>query len=133
MKKLLSTKYSAGAVSAALLVLRVGAGVLMLNHGYNKLINLGGFQENFTNLFTFSKAILVIFAEFICSFFLIIGLFTRLAAIPLILEMLVLLFKDQKGHVFKYHQDLIPLYLFIYIAIILIGPGKVSADKAIGK
>jgi hypothetical protein len=35
MKKLLSTRYSAGAFNTAMLVLRIGVGVLMMHYGYD--------------------------------------------------------------------------------------------------
>ncbi len=49
MRKLLSTKYSAGAFNAAMLILRLGVGILMINHGYDKLVNFGKYQQGFMN------------------------------------------------------------------------------------
>ena len=135
MKKLLSTKYSANAVNAALLILRIGVGVLMLNHGYSKLINFATMQDNFMNFLGIGKTAslaLVIFAEFFCSVFLILGLFTRLAAIPLLITMAVALFKAHNLEVFG-KGELPALYLVAYFVLLLIGPGKISADNAIGK
>ena len=44
MRKLLSTKYSAGAFNAAILILRLSLGILMMKHGYDKLIHFGDMQ-----------------------------------------------------------------------------------------
>ena len=103
MRKLLSTKYSAGAFSAAMLILRLGVGILMMMHGFDKLIHFGELQHKFMNFLgigsTMSLA-LVVFAEFFCSLFLILGLFTRLAAIPLIIATCVMVFKAHNGDVF---------------------------------
>lgn len=134
MKKLLSTKYSAGTVSAAMLLLRLGAGLLMINHGYDKLINFNTMQTKFMNflgLGTTLSLALIIFAEFFCSLFLILGLFTRLATIPLIIAMCVALFMAHHGEVFG-KGELPALYLVVYTVILLMGPGKVSVDSMVG-
>jgi putative oxidoreductase len=135
MKKLLSTKYSAGAFSTAILVLRLGVGILMMMHGYDKLVHFGAKQNTFMNFMgigsTMSLA-LVVFAEFFCSLFLILGLFTRLAAIPLIIATLVMIFKAHNGEVFGDGEHA-ALYLMGYVVLLLIGPGRVSVDSMIGK
>lgn len=135
MKKLLSTKYSAGAVSAAMLVLRLGTGLLMMNHGYDKLVHFGSMENKFINFLGIGTTLslsLVIFAEFFCSLFLVLGLFTRLATIPLIIAMSVALFKANNGDVFG-KGELPALYLAAYMVILLIGPGRVSVDSMVGK
>jgi len=135
MKKLLSTKYSAGAFNTAMLFLRLGAGVLMMSHGYDKLVHFGSRHNSFMNFFgigsTFSLT-LVIFAEFFCSLFLILGLFTRLATIPLIIAMSVALFKAHNADVFG-KGEVATLYLACYVVLLLLGPGKVSVDGMTGK
>ena len=135
MRKLLSTKYSAGAFNTAMLILRLGLGILMMHTGYNKLIHFSEYESKFMNFLgmgsTMSLA-LVVFAEFFCSMFLILGLFTRFAAIPLIIVMCVALFKAHNGHVFGDGQTA-ALYLTGYLVILLVGPGRVSVDSMIGK
>ena len=106
MRKLLSTKYSAGAFNTAMLLLRLTVGILMMMHGYEKLINFEkilntppGFM-NFLGIGTNTSLALLVFAEFFCSIFLILGLFTRLATIPLIIATCVMVFVAHKGLVF---------------------------------
>ena len=135
MKKLLSTKYSAGAFNAAMLVLRLGVGVLMMNHGYDKLIHYGSRHNKFMDFLGIGSSIslaLVIFAEFFCSLFIILGLFTRLAVIPLIIVMGVALFKAHKGQFFG-DGEMAAVYLAGYITLLLLGPGRVSVDSMVGK
>ncbi len=135
MKKLLSTKYSAGAFSAAMLVLRLGTGLLMMNHGYDKLIHFGSMHGKFMNFMGIGTSLslaLVIFAEFFCSIFLVLGLFTRLATIPLIITMSVVLLKAQNAEVFG-KGELPALYLAAYFVLLLVGPGRVSVDGMVGK
>ena len=135
MKKLLSTKYSAGAFTTAMLVLRLGLGVLMLMHGYDKLIHFAKYQNDFINFLGIGKTMslaLVVFAEFFCSVFLILGLFTRLATIPLIIVASVIVFKVFHGDVFGDGEQG-ALYLIGYIVLLLLGPGRASMDSMIGK
>jgi putative oxidoreductase len=135
MKKLLSTKYSAGAFSTAMLVLRLGVGILMLMHGYTKLMKFSTMKNDFMNFMgigsTMSLA-LVVFAEFFCSVFLILGLFTRLATIPSIIATCVMVFMANKGDVFG-KGELATLYLISYIVILFVGPGRASIDSMVGK
>jgi putative oxidoreductase len=135
MRKLLSTKYSAGAFNTAMLLLRLSLGILMMMHGYNKLVHFADMQHKFMNFLgigsTMSLA-LVIFAEFFCSLFLILGLFTRLATVPLIIATGVMVFKAHNGDVFGDGEHA-ALYLAGYLVLLLIGPGKISVDSMTGK
>lgn len=135
MRKLLSTKYSAGAFNTAMLILRLGFGILMMHTGYNKLVHFAEYKAQFMNFLgigsTMSLA-LVVFAEFFCSMFLIIGLFTRFAVIPLIIVMCVALFKAHNAEVFGDGQT-VTLFLTGYLVLLLVGPGRVSVDSMIGK
>ena len=75
---------------------------------------------------------LTIFAEFFCAAFIILGLFTRLAAIPLVIAMGVALFFVHKGQFFGEGENA-GLYLVCFLTILLAGPGKASLDRFIGK
>ena len=119
----------------AMLVLRFGVGVLMINHGYDKLIHFSAMKADFMNFLGLGNSIsltLVVFAEFFCSLFIIIGLFTRLSAVPLIITMAVALFMVFKGEVFG-KGELPALYLAVYVVLLLLGPGKISVDGMTGK
>ncbi|MEI9959169.1 MAG: DoxX family protein [Ferruginibacter sp.] len=138
MKKLLSIKYSAGAFNAAMLILRLGLGIMMMHAGYQKLINFDKILHtppgfiNFLGIGTTMSLALVVFAEFFCSLFLILGLFTRLAAIPLIITMCVALFKAHNAEIFGQGQTA-ALYLTGYLVLLFVGPGRVSVDSMIAK
>lgn len=135
MKRLFSANYSAGAFNTAMLVLRLGLGIIMMSHGYDKLMNFSKLQPEFMDFMGMGKTMslaLVVFAEFFCSLFLILGLFTRLATIPLIITMCVALFKVHNAHFFTDGQ-VAALFLTGYIALLLTGPGKVSVDGMMGK
>lgn len=135
MKKLLSTKYTAGAVNTAMFILRLALGILLMSHGYSKLVHFNSMSGHFMNFLGIGRSIslsLVIFAELFCTVFIILGLFTRLAAIPIIILLAVAIFKAHNGQIFGDGEKAM-LYLAGYLAIILIGPGRVSVDSMIGK
>ncbi|MEO5890628.1 MAG: DoxX family protein [Ferruginibacter sp.] len=136
MKKLLSIKYSAAAFNAALLILRLGSGILIMHHGYDKLVNFSSmsadFKIHFLGLGSGISLGLVVFAEFFCGLFIVLGLFTRLVTIPLIINMSFALFKAHQADVFG-KGELSALFLTTFIVILLLGPGKVSVDGMTGK
>ncbi len=135
MKKLISTAYTDFAFNLAMFCLRVALGVLMIPHGYDKLVKFGEYKKDFLNFLgmgpTLSLA-LVVFAEFFCSVFLIMGLFTRVVAGILLIEMLVVVFKAHNGDIFVTGEHG-ALYLAGYLAIVLLGAGKASLDGILGK
>jgi len=119
----------------ALLLLRLCFGGAMLyGHGWGKLMRVFGddpikFADPFGLGPEFSLY-LVIFAEAVCAFLLIIGLFTRQATISLIITMLVAVLMIHINDPFgKMEKGL--LYLITYISLLLMGPGKYSVDELI--
>ena len=134
--KIASTKYSNAAFSFATLILRLGLGTIMLvAHGSDKLRHFSKYSVGFSDPFHLGSRIslsLDIFAEVICSCLIILGLFTRLACIPLIIAMSVALFNAHQGDAFG-NGERAALYLCGYIALLFLGPGQVSVDKFIGK
>ncbi len=136
MKRLLSIKYSAAAFNFSMLFLRVVFGSLILiKHGYDKLINFSTKQNDFYNFFHLgskTSLILAIFAEFFCGLFIVLGLFTRLAVIPLIITMLVAIFGAEAGKPLV-DSELALLYLSAFVTLLFCGSGKVSIDGMINK
>jgi putative oxidoreductase len=133
--KLLSTKYSNGAFNVGMLVLRLGMAGLMLPHGYDKLVHFATYRKDFLNFLGTGQTVslaLTVFAEFFCSALILVGLFTRLAAIPPIVAMLVAVFKAHKGLVFSEGEHA-ALYVAGFLTILILGPGKISVDGALGK
>jgi putative oxidoreductase len=136
MKKLFSVRCSDNALSFATLILRIGAGTLMLvNHGLDKLMHFAEKAPRFAdpfNIGTTTSLSMVLFAEFFCAAFIILGLFTRLACIPLIIAMSVALFYAHNGDFFG-KGELPALFLTCFITLLFTGPGKVSIDRFIAK
>jgi len=135
MKKIFSTHYSAGAFNFATLLLRLAfGGTMIMAHGLDKVQNsdkyLGMFKDPFGVNDTASFW-LVVFAEFLCALFVVLGLFTRLACIPLIIAMAVAFFYAHKSNLGEGWAAF--SYMMAFIILLLTGPGKLSIDAAINK
>jgi putative oxidoreductase len=136
MKKMIVNFSSWSKVDLALLVARVGIGLMMLTHGVPKMqMLLSGEPIAFADVFgmgvTLSLA-LAVFSEVFCSILLVLGLVTRLAAIPLIFTMLVAVFHIHADDPFA-KKEMGMLYLTVYIVLYLAGGGKYALDRYVFK
>ncbi|MGL4293865.1 MAG: DoxX family protein [Bacteroidales bacterium] len=116
--------------SLAILFLRVFIGIVMLTHGFQKLVNFNELVAVFPDpigIGALPSLALATFAEVICSFLLILGLLTRPAALILVINMLVATFLAYPGEAFAIHE-LPSLYLAIYVVITVLGGGRYSMD-----
>jgi putative oxidoreductase len=135
MKKFLSVSFPTWAFNLAMLVLRLAAGGLIIPYGYDKLVHFAEKKNTFMNLFGAGSALtlaVVIFAEFFCGMFVVLGLFTRLTVIPLVISMSVAVFKVNHADFFG-KGTIAALFLAGFVVILLCGPGKASADGLINK
>lgn len=103
----------------------------MFTHGFPKFYKLmAGGEVQFRDVLGMGPAVslsLAVFAEVICSTFVLVGLGTRLATIPLIITMLTAAFVAHADDPFG-KKELPLLYLFIYITVLILGSGKYSID-----
>ncbi|MEX2580185.1 MAG: DoxX family protein [Verrucomicrobiales bacterium] len=120
--------------SLGLLILRIGCGGTMAAaHGWQKLT---GFAENsaeFPDPLGFGSVpsmALTVFAEFFCALAVVLGLFTRVAVIPLLVTMLVAFFVIHSDDPFKV-KELSLLYAISFLALFFTGAGKFSLDGAL--
>ncbi|WP_435577924.1 DoxX family protein [Gilvibacter sp.] len=114
-----------------LLVLRVGMSALMLFHGIPKLMNLFQGDMSFGDPLGIGSTlsfILTVFAEAICPILIILGLRTRLAAIPVIITMAVAAFIVHGNDPFANMEKAL-LYLVGFTAIALMGGGKYTIKQ----
>ncbi len=136
MKKIFNPNFATTQVDVVLLIIRVGIGAMMLVHGFPKLqMLLAGGEIQFPGVMGLSPAIslgLAVFAEFLCSVLLIIGLGTRLASIPLIITMMVAVFLIHANDPFA-NQELGLHYLLSYVVLLILGGGKFSVDAFVFK
>ncbi len=132
IKKSLDTGNYPVNISLALLFLRIIVGVFMLTHGYGKVLMLfGDGPVKFADpigLGETTSLIITVFAEFLCSIFLIFGVATRFSAVPLIITMLVAALIVHAPDTFM-RKELPLLYAAIYLVIALAGAGSYSVDN----
>ena len=119
----------------ALLLTRIGFGGLMLiNHGIHKLDKLNGPIEFADPIGVGATAslILCLIGEFLAPVLIIIGLKTKLAAIPAAITMGVAAFIVHGTDPLA-KKEMALLYFIAFVAIFLAGPGKFSIDGKKGR
>lgn len=134
MKKIFDTGINVNGLHFWLLLLRIAVAAFMLTHGYPKFTNLVEGNIQFGDpigLGVTTSLVLVVFAEFFCSILVMLGLATRLAVIPLIINMSVAAFVAHAGDPFA-KKEMSLMYLLIYITLLFTGPGRFSVDAMIG-
>ena len=134
MKRTFSTNINNNAVNFWLLISRVAIGLFVLTHGLPKLEKLIAGNIKFADPFGIGAApslILAVFAEFGCSILLILGLATRLAAIPLMVTMLTAILTVHTADPFS-KKELPLTYLLFFLGFLILGAGKYSMDYLIG-
>ena len=131
--KLTSIRYSENTFNIGTLILRLGLGVLMIHHGYDKLIHFSTYKAQFINFMGIGVPAslgLDIFAEFFCAALLIFGFLTRLAAIPLVIAMAVAVWKGHGLDIFGQGEHA-ALFFVGFLTVLFLGPGKISVDGMI--
>jgi putative oxidoreductase len=136
MKKILSTAYTDSLFNIGNFVLRASLGILMcFHHGVPKIAHFSQWQDSFFNFMQLGSKlslILSIIAEAFASAFLVLGLFTRIAAFLLVIDMGVAIFLFHSGQPGSKFEDAI-LFFSGFLFILLVGPGKISVDAFAGK
>ena len=133
--KWMSSRYSAASLNIAMLILRLGIGVLIFPHGYAKLVNFSARKDSFMNfmgLGSTTSLVLIIIAEVLCAVLIILGLFTRFAVIPPLIGMLVVIFMAHDGDIFG-KAETATLFATGCMVLLLVGPGKASLDAMLKK
>ena len=114
-----------------LLLLRLaGGGLMVYLHGWSKWINYADKASNFPDPLNVGSEVslgLTIFAEVLCSGALVLGLFTRWAALICMFTMGVAAFIVHQEDPLKVQEKAL-LYFAIYGAIASLGPGAFSLD-----
>jgi putative oxidoreductase len=123
--------------SVALLIARLTVGVLFISTGWGKVHNLASVTEYFVELHipvpAFNAA-LASWTELLGGTLLVLGLASRLAALPLMVTMTVAILTALSD---KIHglPDLFGqvewTYLVILLVIVVFGPGKASLDALV--
>jgi putative oxidoreductase len=117
-----------------LLLLRVALGIIFISHGYPKLTHPGAMQGMFTqhalpSYFQSVAGILELFGGAL----MILGLFTRVAALLLAIEMSIAIWKvHSSGGLMAVHNYEFPLVLLAgCFALATVGAGQASIDHGL--
>ena len=131
MKKIVSINRDSATTDIAFIIARVGIAALMLTHGVPKLVMLFSEQAiQFPPVFGMSSKVslaLTVFAEFLCSLFLLVGLATRLASIISSITMLVAALYIHAADPFLV-KEMSLHFLLVYLVLIVAGIGRYSID-----
>jgi putative oxidoreductase len=106
-------------------------GTLLFAHGLGKLMRVPGIFEHFPNpigVGSTMSAILAIFAEVVCAALVMLGIFTRLALIPLIIVMLVAFFIVHAGDPFAEREKAL-VFLVVFVGLFFTGGGRYVLDR----
>jgi putative oxidoreductase len=120
-------------LDAALLILRVVLGIIMIYHGWPKVTNLGGVIEGFTGMGIPLPAVAAVFAavaEVGGGLLMLIGVLTDIAGLAFAIDMLGAIIFVHARNGFGVDKGGIewPLALMaMALAIALAGPGRFSA------
>ena len=117
-------------------MLRLGAaGMLLCGHGWTKLMHFSERAATFPNPIGVGPSVsftLVVFAEVFCSIFVVLGLATRLASIPIVIFLLVAAFIQGAGDPFS-DRELALIYMVPFVTLLFTGGGRFALDGMIGR
>lgn len=119
------------AVGIGLLILRVGAGVLLMTHGWGKVAALLAGETGFADplgIGPLPTKLLAAFAEFFCAGLVVLGVKVRWAALPPLATMLVagLIVHVDDGMA---KQELPLLFAFAFAALAVAGGGRYGVEQ----
>ena len=134
---------------AALLLARLGVGLVFLSTGWGKVHNIAGVTKFFTTLgipMPGVNAVVVAWSELVCGSALVLGVLTRLATLPLIVSMIIAVLTAKKddfaktaadGGGIKYLFTLFGFdevtYFVLLVVIAILGPGRWAIDTLLAK
>jgi putative oxidoreductase len=120
-------------VDLGLLIFRVATAGLLLLHGWPKLRDFSRWSGDFSNpigIGSTPSLVLVIFAEVFCTILVIAGLFTRLALVPIMINLAVIILIVHGDDTIR-QNELPILFLLGSLGVFMTGPGKYSLDNMI--
>jgi putative oxidoreductase len=119
----------------AALLLRVLLGGLFVRYGFMKASAYNEILPLFQDVIGIGARLsfnLVIFAELVCGFFVLVGLLTRLTIIPIFVTMAVAFFVAHKNDSFDL-KAIVLVYLLMAMIVFIMGSGKYSIDALLFK
>ncbi|RYJ41974.1 DoxX family protein [Flavobacterium beibuense] len=117
----------------ATLLLRLIFGGMFVYYGFMKAANYEAIAPLFQDIIGIGAKLsfnLVIFAELVCGFLVLIGLLTRFAIIPVFITMIVAYFIAHANDSFDV-KAIAFVYMLLCLVIFILGSGKYSADAVL--
>lgn len=119
----------------ASLLLRLIVGGLFIYHGYGKIAQYNEILPMFGDIIGIGSKLsfnLVIFAEFFCGIFVLLGFLTRITIIPIFITMTVAFFVAHAKDPFMV-KELSFLFWLLSFVVFILGSGKFSVDRILFK
>lgn len=119
----------------ASLLLKLLFGGLFVYYGYLKLASYHQILPMLGDIIRIGSKLsfhLVIFAELVCGFFVLIGFLTRLSIIPIFITMIVAFFIAHAKDPFIAKQIAF-VYLGLSVVVFVLGSGKYPVDRLLFK
>lgn len=123
-------------IKTSVALLRIVAALFLIyGHGWGKLMNVVGGNFQFLDPLGIgpeASLILAAFAEGICGILLLIGFWSRFAALVIFINLGVAAFAHHipAGDSFGGSLELALLYMLVMAVLVLLGPGKFSVDES---
>lgn len=135
--KFLHLNFFPRSANTALLLLRVWhGGSLLLLHGWGKLTGFSSMSDKFADPFGLgptSSLALAVFGEVVCSSLIVLGLFTRVAALGAGITMATAFWHAHGTRLTGPGNGEMPfIYLGVFVALFIAGAGKFSLDAKLG-
>ena len=135
--KFLHLNFLPRSADLALLILRLWHGaMLLLLHGWGKATGFSSLAEKFADPFGIGKTpslVLAIFGEVVCTVLLVLGLYTRVAALGAGATMATAFWFAHGGRLTgQGNGELAFLFLGVFLALFFAGAGRYSLDAKLG-
>ena len=120
--------------SFGLLILRISIGTMLIHHGYEKTADINNFADAFVRPigipFPILSSYIAAYSEIYGSWLLIVGLFTRFAALSIVGTIGVAIYHAIVTAGFNiYLLELLILYMGGSLCILLLGSGDFALDR----
>ena len=137
-RSVFATGATGTAASVGLLLLRVLAGLsLFLKHGLEKLTGYSTMVQHFPDPIHIGPHATLAYAllsDGICSLLVVVGLGTRPAAFVIVVNLLTAFFLVHHAAFFSSgHVELVLVYIAVFAALVVAGPGRFSVDARLGR
>ena len=135
--KFLHLNFLPRSANAALLLLRIWHGAsLLLLHGWGKVTGFSSMSDKFPDPFGFGPTpslVMAVIGEVVCSSLIVLGLFTRVAALGAGATMATAFWFAHGGRWTGPGNGELPfVFLGVFIALFIAGAGKYSLDAKLG-